>query len=162
MGSRKKVFYDARSRNRRRLDDKVYRNSFEYFMKEMLDKLKNLIKSLESERGSLLISALFLTEGFIDKWDFILAADWLNPRELSSYKIVSEKLQAFLTENELLQLSRIVILDPNDPVVNFLLELEPLRNGGYKEFSGEDLTEKFKFVIKRAYLLRSQGTQNLS
>jgi hypothetical protein len=131
-------------------------------MKEMLDKLKNLIKSLEAEHGPLLFSALFLTEGFIDKWDFILAADWLNPGELSSYKLVSEKLQVFLAENELLQLSQIVILDPNDPVVKFLLELEPLRNGGYKEFSGEELTEKFKFVIKRAYLLRSQGTQNPS
>lgn len=124
-------------------------------MKEVLDKFKALIKSLESEYGSFLVFALFLREKPFETWDIIISATWLNRREMNSYKLISAKLQEFLTESESLQFSRIVLLDPDDQTVKFLLDLETVKNGGYKEFSGETLTEKFKFTIKRAYLLRS-------
>jgi len=125
-------------------------------MKELLDKLKKLIHSLEKEKKSeFLICAMFLPDESNDKWHFILSAPWLNSGELESYKLISAKLQISLTESELLQIARIVILDPEDQVVKFLQTLETLRNGGYKELRPEELTEKFKFVIKRAYLLRS-------
>jgi hypothetical protein len=128
-------------------------------MKEMLEKLKALIKSLESEkRESFLICALFLTDGTIEKWDFILSAPWLDSKKLDSYRFISSELQKTLSETELLLLARIVILDPEDTVVKYLLGLETIKNGGYREFSGEELTDRFKFTIKRAYLLRSQGT----
>lgn len=124
-------------------------------MKDILDKLKALIGTLEAEHGSFLIFALFLREKPIEKWDVVISAPWLNSKELSAYKLISSKLQEVLTESESLLLSRIVILDPDDQAVTFLLDLETVKNGGYKEFSGEELTEKFKFTIKRAYLLRS-------
>ena len=124
-------------------------------MKEVLDKFKTLIKSLESEHGSFLVFALFLREKPFETWDIIISATWLNPKEMHSYKLISSKLQEVLTESESLQFSRIVLLDSDDPTVKFLLDLETVKNGGYKEFSGEALTEKFKFTIKRAYLLRS-------
>ncbi len=132
-------------------------------MKETLEKLKVLIKSLETEKKeSFLICALFLTDGTIEKWDLILSAPWLNSKNLDSYRFIASKLQDALNEAELLLLARIVILDPADLVVKYLLGLETIKNGGYKEFSGEELTEKFKFTIKRAYLLRSQGISNPS
>lgn len=130
-------------------------------MKEMLEKLKALIKSLETEKNEpFLICALFLTDGTIEKWDLILSAPWLNSKSLEAYRFISSKLAGTLNETELLLLARIVILDPEDAVVKYLLGLETIKNGGYKEFSGEDLTEKFKFTIKRAYLLRSQGSKS--
>lgn len=124
-------------------------------MKELLDKLKKLIHSLEIEKKSeFLICAMFLPEDSNDKWDLILSATWLDSGELESYKLISSKMQEFLTESELIQIERIVILDPEDQVVEFLQTLEPVRNGGYKELRPEELTQKFKFTIKRAYLLR--------
>ena len=125
-------------------------------MKELLDELKKIIHSLETEKKSeFLICAMFLPDEANNKWDLILSATWLNSRELDSYKLISAKLQASLTEAELLQIARIVILDQADPVVKFLQTLETVKNGGYKELRSEELTDKFKFVIKRAYLLRS-------
>ena len=121
-------------------------------MKEVLDKFKALIKSLESEHGPFLLFALFLRENPFETWDVIVSATWLNSKEMSSYRLISSKLQEFLTESESLQFSRIVLLDPDDQAVKFLLDLETVKNGEYKEFSGEALTEKFKFTIKRAYL----------
>ncbi len=124
-------------------------------MKEVLEKFKTIIQSLESEHGSFLVFALFLREKPFETWDIVISATWLNSSELSSYRLIASKLQEFLTESESLQFSRIVLLDPDDSTVKFLLDLETVKNGGYKEFSGEALTEKFKFTIKRAYLLRS-------
>ena len=125
-------------------------------MKELLDKLKKLIYTLEAEKKSeFLICAMILPGESYDKWDFILSAPWLNSSELESYKLISSKLQGSLTEAELLQIARIVILDPDDQVVKFLQTLVTVTNGGYKELRAEELTDKFKFIIKRAYLLRS-------
>jgi hypothetical protein len=125
-------------------------------MNETIEKLKAVIKSLEHEKGPLMICALFLREDSLDKWDLIIAGSWLNPKEMHSYQTVSSKLQQLLNDSELVQLSRVVILEPDDPVVSFLLDLETIKNGGYKELSTETLSEKFRFVIKKAYLLRSQ------
>ena len=125
-------------------------------MIEIIEKLKSAISSLEKENGPLLICALFLRDDALEKWDIILAASWLNPKEMRSYEILSKKLQKFLSASELVQFSRIVVLDQDDPIISFLLELETVKNGGYKELAANVLSEKFRFTIKKAYLLRSQ------
>lgn len=86
--------------------------------------------------------------------------EWLNPTEMQSYQYISSKLQDTLTTFELILFSRIVILAKDDPAVAYLLSLETISNGGFKELRAEELSEKFKFVIKRAYLLRSQKLHN--
>lgn len=125
-------------------------------MNEMIGKLKSIIKDLEKEHGPLLICALFLRDGDLEKWDIIISGTWLNPAEMQSYKTVSSKLQESLSDTELVQFSRIVILNKDDPVVSYLLGLDTITNGGFKELRADELSEKFKFTIKRAYLLRSQ------
>ena len=125
-------------------------------MEQIIKKIKEAIKSLESESGSLSICALFLREEPLEKWDVVISASWLNPKELESYKKVSSKFQEFLSEDELLKFSRVVLLDKNDPVVTYLLDLKSIKNGGYEELNKDDLSDKFKFTIKRAYLLRSK------
>ncbi|MDE3055411.1 MAG: hypothetical protein KGI80_01755 [Verrucomicrobiota bacterium] len=125
-------------------------------MKQVIEKLKAVISVLEKEHERLLIFALFLREEPFEKWDIVVSSAWLNSKELGSYKLVTSKVQEVLSESELAQFSRIVLLDPEDPVVSFLLELETIKNGGYKELPGDVLSDKFGFTIKRAYLLRSQ------
>ncbi|MDE3055601.1 MAG: hypothetical protein KGI80_02760 [Verrucomicrobiota bacterium] len=128
-------------------------------MSEIIEKVKSAIKRLETEKGQLLICALFLRADALEKWDIVLAASWLNPKEMLSYEILSSCLQNFLTPSDLVQFSRIVILEQDDPIVSFLLNLETVKNGGYKELSADILTEKFRFTIKKAYLLRSQKSE---
>ena len=125
-------------------------------MKELIDKLKSLIQVLEKENAPLLICALFLREEPLERWDIVVAASWLNSQEMQSYRIISSKLQESFTDSELVQISRVVILDQDDSVVSYLQGLETITNGGYKELSSDELSAKFKFSIKKAYLLRSQ------
>lgn len=75
---------------------------------------------------------------------------------MQSYKNVSLKLQESLSDKELAFLSRVVILNVDDPVVAYLQGLETISNGGFKELNASELSEKFNFTIKKAYLLRSQ------
>jgi len=129
-------------------------------MKEILDKLKSVVQALEKEHGPVLLFALFLREDALEKWDIVVSASWLSSSEKNAYKIVVSKIQALLSPSELVQFSRIVILDDTDPVVSFLQEVCPLTNGGFKEspkdFSVEPFSEKFGFTIKKAYTLRCQ------
>lgn len=127
-------------------------------MKEILDKLKTVVQSLESERGPMLLFVLFLREDSLEKWDVVVSASWLSSSEMVAYEITVSKIQAVLSASELLRLSRVVILDSADPVVAFLQDVCPLTNGGFKEspkdFSVDPCSEKFGFTIKKAYILR--------
>ena len=125
-------------------------------MNEIIEKIKSIVNALEKEHGPLLICALFLRDGDLERWDIIISSSWLNPTEMQSYKIIASKLRKSLSESELVQLSRIVILNKDDPVVSYLQNLKTISNGGFIELSANELSEKFKFTIKRAYLLRSQ------
>jgi hypothetical protein len=125
-------------------------------MKELIEKIKVLIKAVEIEKGPIQICALFLRDNSLEKWDLVISATWLNPSEMQSYKIISSLLQENLSDAQLFQISHIVILNQDDPTVSYLQGLETIVNGGFKELRTDELTEKFKFSIKRAYLLRSQ------
>ena len=127
-------------------------------MKSLLDKLKNVVVSLEKEHGAILVFALFLRVDPLEKWDIVVSASWLNENDISSYKTITSKLQENLSPQELTQLARIVILGISDSVVSFLQNSETVTNGHFGEVSGDLFTEKFGFPIKRAYLLRCQKT----
>lgn len=125
-------------------------------MKELIERLKLAVKDLEKSKGSLLIFAIFLREDSLEKWDIVVAASWLDHSEMESYKTVSSALHDHLKPSDFLNVARIVILPSKDPVVSFLINLETVENGGYKQLSSEALTDNFGFKIKRAYLLRSK------
>jgi peptidoglycan hydrolase-like amidase len=141
---------------------KAHTSNFEKFMKETIDKFKALVQALEKEKGPLLICALFCREEPLEKWDVVVSASWLNSQEMDSYQTISSKLQESLSDSELMQFSRIVILNQDDPVVSYIQGLETITNGGYKELRADELSAKFKFTIKRAYLLRSQHLEKRS
>lgn len=129
-------------------------------MKEILDKFKSVVLSLEEDYGSILLFALFLREDSLEKWDIVVSASWLNSSDKNAYTMVISKIQSILNVSELVEISRVVILDNTDPVVSFLQEVCPLTNGGFKEtpkdFSVEPFSEKFGFTIRKAYILRCQ------
>ncbi|HLB52814.1 MAG TPA: hypothetical protein VJK48_03805 [Chlamydiales bacterium] len=128
-------------------------------MKEILETLKEIIYSLEKGKSPFLLCALFLREEGLGRWDLILSATWLKADELDSYSLINSKLKDCLNDLQRNKISHVVILDSSDRTVQFLLERERLENGGYKEFPQidcEELTERFGFTIKKAYLLRSQ------
>lgn len=124
-------------------------------MKEILDKLKRLLLELEKERGPILIFALFLRGDSIDRWDVVVSAPWLDSGSVDSYRIVATKIQNRLNAQEIIQLSRVVIVDVDDPVVAFLQDSYHVPNGTFKDVENcEPFSKRLNFTIRRAYLLR--------
>jgi len=66
------------------------------------------------------------------------------------------KINLSQIKDEMTKISRIVILNQEDPAVEFLLELKIVSNSEYKELPTQILSEKFGFAIKKAYVLRSK------
>lgn len=156
LESRKAIYFTYLYRAKRINDDKSFRNIIESSMKNILEKLKQLVLSLEREHGPILIFALFLREDPLEKWDVVVTASWLNASDMNSYKLISSNLQKILTNEELMELARIVVLDQNDSVVSFFQENFSVTNGSYEEIAGDLFSARFGFSIKRSYLLRCQ------
>ena len=129
-------------------------------MNDILTRFKSVILSLEKQYGSMLVFALFLRDDPIERWDIVVSASWLSSSERDAYEIVVPKIQESLTSSELIQFSRVVILDDTDAAVAFLQEACSVTNGTFKEapkdFSVDIFSEKFGFSIKKAYVLRCQ------
>lgn len=84
-------------------------------------KLMNVAKTLKSGRGELELFGLFLREDS-DLWDVVIAAPWLRAAGRDSFDFVANKLREVLTDEELIGLSRIVILEHGEAVLTSLLE----------------------------------------
>ena len=124
-------------------------------MKEIIEKLKKILIELDNEKGPVLFYALFLREDSPNKWDLIVSSDWLESINIDSYRIVTNKIQNGFSQNELLQISRVVVLDENDPMMIFLRSSFNVIGDASMEFSNCELSsEFFKFPIKHAYILR--------
>jgi hypothetical protein len=124
-------------------------------MKDILDKLKLALSDLEEKHGRILVFILFLRGDSPDRWDLVVAAPWLDSGSVESYKIVATKVQNTLSSKEIVQLSRVVILDADDPAVQFLQDSYTVSNGAIKDIENcEPFSQRFNFTIRRAYLLR--------
>ncbi|MBI5273406.1 MAG: hypothetical protein HY861_05445 [Chlamydiia bacterium] len=125
-------------------------------MKEILEKLKSIVVNLEKDHGPILIFALFLREDPLEKWDIVVSASWLNPGDMNAYNTIIDRFRGVLVQADLMQFSRLVILDANDPVVSFLQDSCVITNGHIETLPGDVFSEKFKFTIKSACVLRCQ------
>lgn len=125
-------------------------------MYALINKIKNAIVALEKENHPLLICALFLRKDSLEKWDIVVSASWLDSTTMKSYESVVSSLQKHLDKSDFVEISRVVLLNQDDSVVSYLQSLKTITNGGFEELKESELSEKFGFDIKRAYLLRSQ------
>ena len=82
-------------------------------MKEIVEKLKQKEQAMTQAKGPFDLFALFLREDAPYKWDLVVAAKWIEENKQEALKYISKALQESLTQNELLKLSRIVIIDKN-------------------------------------------------
>lgn len=81
------------------------------------DKIGALEGEISSEKGDFSLFGLFCREDAPNKWDLIVSAPWLQSDVKHGLAFLADRVRAKLTEKELLSLSRIVVLAPDDPVV---------------------------------------------
>lgn len=98
-------------------------------MKEIIEKLMRIEKETSAEKGQYDLFALFLREDANDKWDILVSADWVNKNKEEALRYLSQKIQKTFTPNELLQISRVVIIEENNPALPALQQAVSIEHG---------------------------------
>ena len=125
-------------------------------MKEIAEKLKHQEELMAQEKGPFDLFALFLREEAPDKWDLVVAADWIERDKQTALKYIAIIVQKALSKEELLKLSRIAIIDESNPA------LEAFQRAVNVEHGITEIKESnfFGLQIKHVYLITSRRRDN--
>lgn len=121
-------------------------------MKEQAEKLRNVEMALSTEHGDFELFALFLREDAPNKWDLIVSSDWARADKKAAINSIVEKIQSTLNSQELMMLSRIIILEKDDAALNALHSAMHVEHG-LAEISDSNF---LGLAIKHAYLITSK------
>ncbi len=102
------------------------------------DKMAVLEKEISREKGDFYLFALFCREDAADRWDLVVASPWLEADEKQGLNYLADKVRAALTEEELLSLSKIVVLEADNPVVDAVRKSVQETRHGRIELENQD------------------------
>lgn len=89
-------------------------------MDSLIAKLKSIEQRLSKERGRFWLFALLQRDDFPGKWDLLVSGEWLQEKERKSLDHVIAAIEQEFDQDDLLQLSRVVVLNPDNPIVQDL------------------------------------------
>jgi hypothetical protein len=117
-------------------------------MKEILEKLKGYEEAMAREKGPFDLFGLFLRDDAPDKWDLLLAADWIERNKEESFRYIIDMVQEGLSKEELLKLSRIVLINEKNAALGAMYKAI----GGGRNIEIKD-SNFFGLQIRHAYLI---------
>ena len=126
-------------------------------MKKLVEKLANLEEEVAQEKHEkFLLFALFLREDAPALWDLLVSAPWIEKNEYEAIKYLADKLKKHLRPEEILKLSRIVVIQKRN---RYLHELkEAIQKAIHVEHGIAEIKNSnfFGLDIKHAYVITSQ------
>jgi hypothetical protein len=114
---------------------------------ETTDKLVSLEREISSERGEFSLFGLFLREDAqdSDKWDILVSAPWLEVNKKDGLEYLVNQIGKKLEPDELLSISRIVVLEKGNPVLQAINKAVNVKHGRVEvrdsNFSGVQITQ---------------------
>lgn len=121
-------------------------------MKQTIEKLASLERDIATEKGEFSLFVLFLREDAEDKWDLLASAPWLATNERDSFEYLVNQIRSRLDVQELLSLSRIVLLEKGNPVLEAIHKAIRVKHG-MAEIRD---SVSFGVPIKYAYIITSE------
>jgi hypothetical protein len=136
-------------------------------MNPSLKKLGTLELSLSRDKGEFELFGIVLRENSsLEKWDLVVAAPWLDPGERESFQTIADGLQATFPREEVLQFSRIVILEKGNPFLESVLALVSVEHGlhelGDMELSGVSIQRAYIITARRRLARKRRRNRNSS
>ena len=120
-------------------------------MTELTANVAQLEESISREKGSFNLFALFEREDVSNRWDLVLAAPWASDKgETLRYFVV--ELKERLQPQQLVELSRVVVLNPNDDAVRAINNAFQIEHGRL-EIRDSDL---FGLPVKHGVIITSK------
>ena len=124
-------------------------------MKEFVEKLRKIEMDTSGERGDYELFALFLREDSSNKWDILITADWIIKDKEDALRYLSRKIQKAFTKDELSLISRIVIIENDNPALPSLKQFVKAKHG-LVEIKDSNL---FGLEIKHAFFITIGNSQ---
>lgn len=121
-------------------------------MNDFVKHIQKVERSLSSEKGEFNLFALFLRENSLDKWDLLIAAPWVEKNKSDALKRISKEIQQNLSKKEMLKLSRLVIIDKNNPALSTFQRAIDMEHGD-AEIRDSNF---FGLQIKHAHVITSR------
>ncbi len=93
----------------------------------LVKKLVDIEKAISGEKGNFVLFALLSRDKEKGLWDLVISAEWFGSDQKKTLDYIIPILQKELTSEELTQISRVVLLSLNDPLVrniNTLIKTE--------------------------------------
>ena len=115
--------------------------------KETREKLALLEQEVSADKGEFSLFGLFLREDAQDedKWDLLVAAFWLDVDKKEGLAYLAKEIQERLEPDELLSISRIVVLERGDPILEAIHKAVNVKHGEVEvkdsNFSGVQITQ---------------------
>lgn len=121
-------------------------------MKEFAKKLRLVEQQIAEEKGPFLLFALFLREDAPDLWDLLISAPWIESNKGEALRYVVPKLQEVASRDELSKLSRVSIIEKNQPALAAIQSAFHVEHG-LAEIRSSNF---FGLQIKHAYIITSR------
>lgn len=120
---------------------------------KLIDKLRQIEKQLSEEQGPFYLFGLFQREEAADKWDLLVSAAWIQKDKYAGLQLIAKRIQDKLSKDEVIQLSRIVLIDDDNPALESLNRSVQIEHG-ITEIRNSNF---FGLDIKRAIIITSQN-----
>lgn len=124
-------------------------------MKQLVEKLKPLEEEISGLEGKFRLFALVLREGAQDRWDLVVSAPYLPADKKESFERLAKHVKSRLAPQELLALSRIVVLDEGNPT------LEAMNKAIRVEHGMAEVKDRnfFGLQVEHAYIITSRKAE---
>lgn len=121
-------------------------------MIKIVEKLIRKEIEISKDKGQFSLFALFLREDSPNKWDLLVAAPWIEKNKNLALKHIASIIQKTLTQEELIKISRIIIIDCNNKALNAIQRAFSAEHG-MTEIVNSNF---FGLNIKHAYIITSK------
>ena len=118
---------------------------------ELVQRFAQLESQIAQEKGDFALFALFMREEVPDRWDLMVSASWVGGDNAAAVNYLVARIKSKLGDRDLISLSRIVVIDPEDAAVQKLNRAVHVEHGNVEvrdsTFSG--------LAIKQAHIITS-------
>jgi hypothetical protein len=108
---------------------------------------------LLQSRGGLRLFALVLREGSPDRWDVVVSAPWADKNLDEALQYVTSVIVSTLDPNELLLVSRVIILEDGNPVLTALLDAAASSSGELRDRDLGGIEARQAFILHSPLLV---------
>lgn len=120
--------------------------------REIPDKFRELESRIADEKGPFVLFALFMREDAPDRWDLIVSAPWVSSDTRDAVEYFVNEIKSQLGQGDLTNLSRIVVVDPQDAAVQALNRAVQIEHGDV-EIRDSNF---FGLPVKHAFIITSK------